>query len=264
MTVTSIPAPQSVERMFAVLEQLSSQPQTGASLTELARAIDAPKTSLMSLLAGMVASGHLIKDEYGCYRLGARMYSLSMRIVGSLNLATLARPILEELMRATGETVLLGAVAPSGDLAMYIDKIESTSALRYTVSLGEQRDLYSSAIGKLLLAYMPKEQQDAYLQAHELRAFTPATISSRAELRKQLDAIRSQGYALTAGERIVGADAVAAPVVGFGGNVIAGVVIAGPSERMRSHRPALIEQVIAAAARLSRSMSSPERLRPAA
>lgn len=264
MTVTNIPAPQSVERIFSVLERLSADAEGGASLTELARAIDAPKTSLMSLLAGMVASGHLTKDAGGTYRLGARMFSLSMRIVGSLNLSTLARPVLEDLMAQTGETVLLGALAPSGDRAMYIEKIESDSPLRYTAPLGEQRDLYCSAIGKLLLAHMPPERQDEYLRAHELRAFTSTTITSRAELKKQLEEILSRGFARTAGERIVGADAMAAPVFGFGGDVIAAVVVVGPSERMRAGLEGHTEKLIAAAAQLSHSMASSGRLRPAA
>lgn len=264
MAVSTIPAPQSVDRIFAVLERLSSQADRGASLAELSRELDAPKSSLISLLAGMVASGHLTKDEAGSYRLGARMFSLAMRVVGSLNLASIARPILEALTEQTGETTLLGALAPSGDLAMYIDKVESQSALRYTVSLGEQRDLYSSAIGKLLLAYLPPDRQNAYLRTHELRAFTDATITSHADLRGQLEEIRRLGYAVTTGERIVGADALAAPVFRFGHELMAAIVVAGPSERMRANRSVHIERLVEAAAELSRSMASADRLRPAA
>lgn len=264
MTVTTIPAPQSVDRIFAVLDRVSRDNAKGASLADLARDIGAPKTSLLALLAGMVASGRLTKDDAGFYRLGARMFSLAMRIVGSLNLSSLARPALEGLMQDTGETALLGALAPSGDQAMYIDKVETASALRYTVSLGEQRELYSSAIGKVLLAFLPADRQEAYLKSHELRAFTPATITSRSELRAHLAEIRQQGFASTAGERIVGADALAAPVFGSGGEVIAALVVAGPSERMRAHRARHVERLLAAATQLSSGMSSAYAARPAA
>ncbi len=258
------PSPQSVDRIFAVLDYLAARDNQGASLAELARAVSAPKSSLISLLAGMLANGRLVKDENGFYYLGALMYSLSMRIVGSLNLASIARPVLESLMEKTGETVLLGALAPSGDLAMYIEKVESQSALRYTVSLGEQRDLYSSGIGKMLLAHMPKPRQANYLRTHELVAYTPATITSKDELLEQLDEIRAQGYALTVGERVRGADAMAAPVFGRGGEVIAAIVVAGPSERMRMNRIADLEHLLIAAADLSRFLASTDRFQSAA
>lgn len=257
MSTASIPAPQSVERILTVLDLLAARGSGVASLAELSRAVNAPKSSLISLLAGMVATGHLAKDESGLYRLGARTFSLAMRIVGSLDLASLARPVLEWLVQQTGETVLLGALAPSGDVAMYIDKVESQSALRYTVSLGEQRDLYSSAIGKLLLAHLPAPRQEAYLQGHALKQHTAATITSRASLRKELDRIRAQGYALTTGERIVGADAMAAPVFGSAGEVLAAVVVAGPSERMRVQRDVHLQHLTAAAAQLSHRMAAP-------
>ena len=259
MTVSPISAPQSVDRILAVLELLASSSAEGASLSELARRVNAPKSSLVSLLSGMVESGHLSKDSSGVYRLGARMFSLATRIVGSLDLASLARPLLERLAQETGETVLLGALAPSGDVAMYIDKVESRSALRYTVSLGEQRDLYSSAIGKLLLAYMPQSRQDAYLNTHQLKQYTPATLTAVAALRKDLDQIRARGYAVSAGEWIVSADALAAPVFGFGGELLAALVVAGPSERMRVHRDHHIHCLLEAASQLLQRMSTPRR-----
>lgn len=243
--------------MLAVLENLASDPARGATLAELARRTGAPKSSLISLLSGMTEGGHLSKGDDGVYRLGSRMYSLAMRIVGSLDLASLARPLLERLVAETGETVLLGALAPSGDAAMYIDKVESRSALRYTVSLGEQRDLYSSAIGKLLLAYMPAARQDAYLDSHELQQYTQSTLTSPVALRKDLAGIRERGYAVTTGERIVGADALAAPVFGFGNELIAALVVAGPSERMRAHRSAHLQRLLDTAGELSNRMSAP-------
>jgi DNA-binding IclR family transcriptional regulator len=256
-SITPIAAPQSVERIFTVLERLASCAANGASLADLARATQAPKSSLVSLLAGMVSSGHVSKDATGVYRLGVRMFSLSMRVVGSLDLQTFARPVLETLMDATGETVLLGTLGPAGDLAMYIDKVESRSALRYTVSLGEQRELHCTSIGKLLLAFMPERRQDAYLRSHALKRYTDATITSPQALRDHLATIRAAGYAATAGEQIVGADAIAAPVFGFGGELIAALVVAGPSERMRAHRESHVASLKTAATHLTRVMGAP-------
>jgi DNA-binding IclR family transcriptional regulator len=259
MPPSSTPAPQSVERILAILELLAAN-RNGAGLAELARSTDAPKSSLIGLLAGMVASGYVTKAPAGGYRLGPRMFSLAMRVVGSLDLASLARPLLERLVADTGETALLGALAPSGDVAIYIDKVESRSSLRYTVSLGEQRELYSSSIGKLLLAHMPPARQDAYLQGHSLKPFTDRTITSVAALREELATIRAQGFAQTRGERVVGADAMAAPVFGAANEVLAALVVAGPSERMRGNWDACRRHLLAAAAQLSQRMPGQDAL----
>ncbi len=257
MPAAPTPSPQSVDRILAVLELLAAN-RGGAGLAELARSVDAPKTSLIGLLAGMLASGYVTKDTASVYRLGPRMFALAMRVVGSLDLSSLARPVLERLVADTGETALLGALAPSGDLAIYIDKVESHSSVRYTVSLGEQRELYCSSIGKLLLAHMPAAQQDAYLRSHPLKSFTEATVTSVPALRKELESIRVQGFAQTRGERVVGADAMAAPVFGPGGEALAALVVAGPSERMRGNWAACRRHLLAAAARLSQRMPGQE------
>ncbi len=138
---------------------------------------------------------------------------------------------------------------------MYIDKVESQSPLRYSVSLGEQRELYSSAAGKLLLAFMSKPRRDAYLDQNPLVQFTPATITSRAELVKQLEQIRKQGFSFSAGERVENADAIAA-AVRHGSDVLAVLVHAGPSVRMRAGRTVLIQRVRRAAQRLSERLSA--------
>lgn len=255
MPISTVTPPMAVQRTFSVLEFLALDSSRSATLSELAQGIDAPKSSLVSLLAGMCNAGYVSKDARGLYRLGARMFSLGLRILSSLDLATIARPVLERLTEETGESALLGAIGPAGDQAIYIDKVESQSPLRYTISLGAQRELYCSAAGKLLLAHLSKRKQAAYLDSHELTAFTTSTITSRVELCRELEQIRRQGYALTAGERVAGADAIAAPVW-HGSDVLAAVVLAGPSVRMRASQSMLIERVAAAAKRLSDRLSA--------
>jgi DNA-binding IclR family transcriptional regulator len=247
-------APQSVDRIFSVLDALAS-PVDGMRLSELARVVATPKSSLAGLLVGMVDGGYLLRGDSGLYRLGPRMFSLATRVVGNMNLSVLARPTLEWLVAQTGETVLLGTLAPSGDRAMYIDKVESPSELRYTVPLGERRELYSTSIGKLLLAHMPPSQQRNYLKKTPLRAFTPSTITSVAVLRKELAAIREEGVSRTRGDRVAGASALSAPVFSFQQELVAGLVVAGPSERMEEREAQHVASLLEAAARLTRALA---------
>lgn len=240
------PAPQSVDRIFGVIDHLAAESR-GDTLAGIARRVNAPKTSMVGLLAGMLEGGYVVRDDAGRYGLGPRMMALAARVTSGADLGTLARPILIELVAKTGETALLGALAPENDVAMYVEKVESLNPVRYTVSLGERRELYSAAIGKLLLAYMDAAPREAYLRAVDFKAFTPKTITSARELRSELDRIRREGISRTDSERVVGASALAVPVLDPHGRLVVGITLAGPSERMRRNRSAFERQLREAA-----------------
>ena len=198
---------------------------------------------MVGLLVGMLATGHLVRDGRGHYTLGPRMYSLSIRVSAGVSLTNLARPLLTELVRRTGETALLGILAPDAEVATYIDKVESHNPVRYTVALGERRELHATAIGKLLLAYMDRPRQNKYFLSHNLVQFTPNTITSVSGLRMELALIVRDGISRTDSERIAGASAVAVPVLDDAGRLIVALALAGPSERMRNGRVALEKEL---------------------
>jgi len=247
-------APQSVDRIFAILTHLACE-RSGDSLAGIARKTRAPKTSIVGLLAGMIESGYLERDADGRYRLGTRMLSLAMRVLSGTNLAALGRPVLAWLAEETGETAILGTMAPDADTCIYIDKVESTSPLRFTVSLGERRELYCSAMGKLLLAHMEKPRQERYLRTEPLRAFTPDTITSVRRLRGELDRALREGIARTHSERVAGVSALAAPVFGPNGALQAVVSLGGPSNRIRANSVRLELHLREAAKRLTQLVS---------
>jgi DNA-binding IclR family transcriptional regulator len=147
----------------------------------------------------------------------------------------LARPILLRLVEATGETAVIGTLAPDSDLAIYLDKVESSNPIRYAVTVGERRDLYCTAMGKALLAYFEPARLNKYLKFNHRKQFTATTITGRADLLAELSRIRREGIARTNGERVRGASGLAVPVFGGNGAVVAALLIAGPSERMRAN-----------------------------
>lgn len=227
-------APQSVGRIFAILDLLA-EGQAGATLSELALGAGAPKTSLVGLLAGLTEEGIVRRDETGRYHLGPAFISLAMRTVAGRELVTLARPFLSELVALTGETSVIGTLATDPHWLVYLDKQESPNPIRYAVDVGEQRELYCTALGKLLLAYFDDAALKNYLKHTTRKRFTATTLTAAAELGAELEAIRAQGMSRTRDERISGASGLAAPVTSGDGKVIAGLLIAGPSERMKKH-----------------------------
>jgi len=232
--VSSKGAPQSVGRIFAILDSLAGY-SGGISLAELAVKTSAPKTSLVGLLAGLIAENYLLRDEAGRYSLGPAFISLAMRATAGKELIKLAQPIMTELMEATGESVVIGALAPDEELAQYLAKVESGNPIRYTVTIGERRALFCTAMGKALLAGFDDDRLEKYLKSVDRRKFTPTTITSQKELRREMAAIREQGIARTINERIAGASGISVPIFSGDGEVVAGILIAGPSDRMKDN-----------------------------
>lgn len=245
--------PQSVGRILAILDGLADE-RGGATLSELAENTGAPKTSLVGLLAGLVAEGCLLRDKAGRYFLGPRFLSLAMRALAGRELTALARPILVDLVETTGETAVLGVLAPDAELATYLDKVESSNSIRYAVMIGERRELYCTAVGKVLLANFEAERLKRYLTSSERRQFTDSTITGDDELLAELAHVRRDGIARSINERVTGASGLAAPIYSSDGAVVAALVIAGPSERMRdnaANNEALLKQAAAECTRLT-------------
>jgi DNA-binding IclR family transcriptional regulator len=230
--------PQSVGRLLCILERLAAH-RAGATLAELASAVGAPKTSLVGLLAGLVAEDAVHRDETGRYRIGTRVLALAVRALSGQDLLTLARPVMTALAARTGETVAIGALAPDQEMAVYLAKVDSPNPVRYAVSVGERRELYCTAVGKALLAHFDTDRLARYLDDHPRRSYTPATLTRAPQLLRELERIRRTGVAFACDERFPGASGVAAPIVSPNGRVVAALLVAAPSERMRANAEAI-------------------------
>ena len=245
--------PQSVGRVISILEHLAENKE-GASLAELAAFVQAPKTSLVGLLGGLVQEECLRKSDAGKYVLAERIHGLASRIRSGQEWMALARPFIRELMLGTGETVVLGIMAEGADMVTYVDKVESDNPVRYTVTVGERREMYCTAMGKALLAYAPQEQLRRVLAPRALRAFTATTVTSPEKLSEELDEIRRVGIARTYSERVEGASGLASPVFGPGDAVVAAVLVAGPSQRMLNHQRMIERKLLQAVNGITRSL----------
>lgn len=243
--------PQSVGRVFAMLDCIAAR-QRGMTLSELAAAVGAPKTSLASLLAGLAAEGCLLRDGAARYSLGPRIHGLAMQAMAGRELAVLARPFLRALAESTGETAVIGALAPDAPVALYLDKVESVNPIRYAVAAGERRELYCTALGKVLLAHFDAQRLKRYVETTPRPRFTRRTIVEAGALLKELANIRRDGIARTQGERVPEASGLAAPVFGAGGSVAGALLIAGPSARMRANARRNERLLRAAAAQCTR------------
>lgn len=142
-----------------------------------------------------------------------------------------ARPILRDLASQTGETATLSTVA--GDERVYAEQVESTQQVRQSLQIGSVAPLYLGASGKAILAFLPARRSEAILSRAAKLGVTLAD-GSRLDvksLRAELGTIRRRSFAMSRGERIVGAVSSAAPVFDHHGEVVGAVSVASVSVR---------------------------------
>jgi DNA-binding IclR family transcriptional regulator len=244
-TKSSFRPNRSALRTLRLIETVTSSAQA-LTLSELAEITETPKSSLHSLVKTLSRERYLRVEGDG-YAVGPRLIALVSRLPRQMDLARAARPIMQNLVEEIGETCVLGVRA--GNSVVYIEEVEGPHLLRYVAPLGVSRELYASALGKSILAYLPEEDAEALLRRLDRRRLTPSTKTSLRELRADLAEIRERGWAISYGESIEGLLGIAGPILDERGQSIAGIAIAAPFNRLPAERFAAVGQSVVAAAR---------------
>jgi DNA-binding IclR family transcriptional regulator len=248
-------SPQSVTRVIRILEALCSSP--GAmSLAELARALDAPKSSLAALLRGLAEEGFVVAAD-GAWRLGPGAFGLGSALLEArrrLQSSDLVREGMRRLGERCGETVLFGVRDEDGETLTYVDVIESRKTVRFIVPVGDRRPLYATAGGRALLAAGPDAELRRYLDRLRAEAFTPHTETSKRGLAEAIAAARQAGVAQTIDQASEGVTGTAAVVRDAAGTALGALIVAAPSLRLADRLAELRRLVREEAATISRSL----------
>jgi len=223
---------QSLDRALEILKLLGSEPEM--RVTDLARRLEVHKSTVFRLLSTLQEHG-LVEQNPSTekYRLGYGLVRLAGSVVSELDLARVARPVLEQLALRTGETVNLAIL--QGNQVVNIDQIAAPNLVVNVNWVGKQTPLHATSNGKVLLAYLPEDERRQLL-ATSLPRLTPRTITDPRTLEKQLRRVVEEGFAFTLEELELGLNAVAAPVRAADGRVQAAVSVAGPSYRVTPQR----------------------------
>lgn len=188
----------SVLRAMDILELLA-QSREAPSLSQIAKALDIPKSSAFDILAALAQKGFVRVDDpkNKTYALGLSTYRMGMAYMGSMDLYTAAHGELAALRQALGYTVYLAV--PENDHVVYVDKLETDSPIRFTMRTGTKNAMYCTGLGKAILATYPLEAVEQLLQ-FPLEKRTATTITTRQALLAELETTRQRGYALDLGE----------------------------------------------------------------
>lgn len=227
---------QSLARGLRILEILAESPK-GASVTELAEQLDLDKGSASRLASTLANYAFAEKDVISRrYYLGPQVVSLSRSLLSRLPLREVARPFLRELMEKTGECAHVGILAQGK--VLYIDQVESPASLRVNAEVGSLAPLHCTALGKVLLAF------SRGLLPSTLDRFTDKTLVTPETLRKNLERVREQGFAVDDEEFDFGVRCIAAPIFDYREKVIGCIGISGPITRMTDQKLSVYAELV--------------------
>ncbi|PYX37980.1 MAG: IclR family transcriptional regulator [Acidobacteria bacterium] len=182
----------------------------------------------------VASSSFLNCSDVGIYHLGLGCFSLGQAALAQLDIRRLSLPYLQKLNQQTRETVHL--TVRHGLAAVYVEKLDSSEPLRIYSRIGAAVPLYCSAVGKVLLAYMPPQELANIIPQLELKRMSANTIGSIQELQTHLQKVRRNGYACDLEENEPHIRCIAAPVWDHSGMVNASLSITGPAVRMSMTR----------------------------
>jgi DNA-binding IclR family transcriptional regulator len=203
-------AVKSVAKVLDILEHLGAA-RRPVSVSDLGRATGFNVSTAFRLVQTLVGRGYAEQQAgHRSYVLGPRVYQLASAYIKGSDLATLARPHLEALRDALGETVYL-VILSQGEIVQ-LGKADGPHVVSASIRSTEREPAYCTATGKVLLSGLAPEAFKEYLAGVSFHAYTPQTITSRARLEREIAAVRDQGYALDVEEYAENLCCVSVPV----------------------------------------------------
>jgi DNA-binding IclR family transcriptional regulator len=189
-----------------------------------------PKATLYRLIQTLAHQGMLAFDpERGTYAPGVRLVRLAHAAWAMSSLAPIARPFLDELAAATGETLHLAQL--DNGFVLYVDKRNAARPVEMFAQAGKVGPAYCTGVGKAMLAFLPEDQLAAALARQSFHRHTPQTITTPQELMAELAAIRARGHAFDREEHEPGIICCAAPILTRGGRVLGALSVTSTTAR---------------------------------
>jgi len=184
-----------------------------------------------------------------CYSLGLGVVYLGMAVLAQLDVVTVAKPYVAALTEETQETTFLAI--RGGTSAIYVDKEISPLSIRMDAKIGSLRPVNCTAAGKIFLAFSDEDLITEAEKTGTLVKATPNSIVDPEELRKEINKVREQGFAIDNREFLSDAMCIAAPIFNQNGKIVATITTSGPVSRMEDQVNELITLVKEKAARIS-------------
>ncbi len=239
-----------VDRTIAILEAVSAH-ATGMSNAEISRKLRIPKSSASYILRSLEKHGYLRRDgASGKYRLGLKVLNLGRGALAGVDVREVALPIMRSLVEHVHITSHLAILDDTQ--AVYVERVESPGFIKMDTWVGRRMEIYSTSVGKALVAHLPEEQVHAILRERGMKKRTPTTITNPGRFLRELESVRARGYAFDDEENSSGVRCVAVPVFNAAGEIEAALNVTGTTQQVNHQTlPRIIEAVKESARRIS-------------
>lgn len=222
------PPLKTVYRAFTIIEILWEQ--TSATPSELATRLDVPQSTVYDYLQTLQSMEYVTRTDEG-YQLSYKPLAIGARVKYRSRLFRIARSELQQVVAETGEVADIHVEDNGRAVILHYERGEQ--ALDLGMYPGMRTPIHTHAAGKAILAHLPEERVDEIIDTHGLRSMTDRTITSVDALRKELEQIRSDGYAVDWDQQVSGMGVIAAPIL-VDEDILGAVGIVAPSDRLQN------------------------------
>ena len=244
----------SLERALEILELVACK-SGGLTNAAISDRMEMATSTASYILNRLERSGFLQRQtETGRYEIGIKMVALAHAPLRDMGLRREAEPVLRRLSGQTDASSLVG-VLERGHV-MIVDKIEKPDLAVIDMDIGVCYPVHSTALGKVLLAYLPENRVHLIFDRVPFVKSSPRTIASKSQLLEDLKRVKKQGYSVVDGELFMGIRAIAAPVFGASDEIRAAVSATGFTFSVEDKR--IIGAVQAAAHEISKRLAASE------
>lgn len=247
----------SAARVLDLIELIAVTPD-GLLLREATARLNAPKSSTLMLLRTLVNRGYAYRDPLSdryhlaeAFRAGGFGWTTDPHA----RLVAAARPIMEGLVQALGESMTFGVFDKAGH-ARSLAQVVADVEVRYTAHINRPIPLYCTAIGRVLVAGQPEDEWSALIGDGPFPIVTPHTVTDKARVLEIVGQVRRQGYAIVMEEFALGGTGVAAPVTDAEGRAVGALNVGCVTGRFEDKRERVVAAVTAAAGALSEQMAA--------
>jgi len=233
---------QSLERGLAVIRAFDAEHRE-LTLSEVARATGLTRAAARRFLLTLVQLGY-VHSGGGRFSLRPRVLELGFAYLSSLSLPEVAQPHMEELVATINESSSISVL--DGTEIVYVARVPTRRIMSITLAVGTRLPAYATSMGRVLLAALPDAELEERLDRIDVRPLTKRTVKDRDALRRILEVVGRQGYAVVDQELEEGLRSAAVPIRDASGRVVAALNVSVHASRASMHalrtdflRPAL-------------------------
>jgi len=239
---------QSLGRAFSILEAVARH-RDGIGLADLSKLVGLHNSTTFHLAKTMVSLGYIRQEKDSKrYRIGRPLFALAASALDEIEMVNVAKPLLEELSRETGESSHFSV--RMGDAVVVIARTGGPGAFQLADRVGVVRPAHCTALGKVMLASLSEDQLKRFVERVELKPSTEKSITEIPTLLREVAEVRRTGVAYDEGEFNLEVRCIAVPVKDFTGQIVGALGISCPIWR-KADQTQKAKTLQAAAAKLS-------------